>query len=415
MELLKGLLINLLFILILILLANMFLWNKNKSLSIAYRKIDLFFIGAMQIFICILLSVPTGKGFVYDLRFIPFLLFGLYGGKRVTIGLALILILIRIPMGGDGVIVTILLTGASAGVILLMSPRYLTKSLKMKITIVSILSFVYSVLGYLIPSLLYGFDNYTYYIYAVTLVISTFFVSYLLETLRTAHVLQLESIKYEKMEIVSHLAASISHEVRNPLTAVKGFLQLIVEHQNTDKDVKVYASFAIEETTRATEIINDYLMFAKPHPEEVVYMKIGQEITKCKEILQPLAIMQDVEFECVFLHSGKIKGDSHKFHQVLINLFKNSIEAMPNGGKISILTLEDKEKIHIHIADAGMGMKPEVIARLGEPYFSLKEQKGTGLGMMVVFKIVESMNGIVKVTSEVNVGTSITLSFPSNL
>ena len=86
---------------------------------------------------------------------------------------------------------------------------------------------------------------------------------------------------------------------------------------------------------------------------------------------------------------------------------------MPEGGMLTIQTFEIRDRILIKITDTGHGMKPEHIARLGEPYFSLKGQKGTGLGMMVVYRIVDSMKGTVNVTSEIDIGTSITLSFPS--
>lgn len=414
MELLNGLLINLLFILIVILLTNMLMFYKHKCFHIPVRKVFLFSISVSQIVTSLLLSVPVGEGYVYDLRFIPFLLGGLYGGKRVTISLAFILLGTRFFIGGDGFWTTLFLTLFGTILIIWLTPYFLKKTIQVKVAIVSIIAFVYAMLGYLIPSFICGFHDYfNFAIYALVLTTSTFFVTYLLEILRTAYILQLEAIKLEKMEIVSHLAASISHEVRNPLTAVIGFLQLIFENERTDANSKAYAKYAIEEANRAADIINDYLTFAKPHSEEETSMSIELEVRKCIEILRPLSLKHDVEVEVFFQHTGFIKGDPHKFHQVLLNIFKNSIEAMPNGGRLTIITSEENEKYHIMITDTGHGMKPEHLARLGEPYFSLKEHKGTGLGMMVVFRIVESMNGSVNIASEVQVGTSITLCFPS--
>ncbi|WP_174731422.1 sensor histidine kinase [Mesobacillus harenae] len=415
MSLLSGLLINLLAILITVLIGNMLLLNKSRFLRISYRKLELFLVPAFLIIISLLLAVPVGNhGFIYDLRFIPFLLAGLYGGKRVTIALSFLLIVSRFLLGGSGVWVSLLLILLSSTGIIWLSYRYFQKPLHVKVTVVTASAFVYSIIGFLIPSLVFGFNDYSsFFIYSLVLTTSAFFVTYLLEVLRTAYILQLESIKFEKMEIVSHLAASISHEVRNPLTAVKGFLQLIHENPKTSEESKAYASFAIEETSRATGIIDDYLTFAKPHSEEETAMCLESEIKKCVEILSPLALKQGVELESLLLHNSRIHGDPHKFQQVLINIGKNSIEAMPSGGVISIVTSEAEGKVNIRITDTGIGMSPQHIARLGEPYFSLKEQKGTGLGMMVVFRIVDSMRGTVKVTSEYKVGTSITLTFPA--
>ncbi|WP_102275492.1 sensor histidine kinase [Cytobacillus massiliigabonensis] len=413
MEMMNGLLINLLFILIFVLLTNMLLLHKNKFIQSSVWNYYFVFIACSQIVISLLLSVSVGHGFIYDLRFVPFLLGGLYGGKRVTIGLGLFLLAVRFVLGGDGFWLSLFLILISTIGIFVISPLYLKKSLWTKLSIVSAFSFVYAVIAYLMPGLLYGFNDFiAFIIYGIILVISTFFVTYLSEILRTTFVLQLEAMKFEKMEIVSHLAASISHEVRNPLTAVIGFLQLIGENEQTNEKSKTYAMYAIEEANRASGIINDYLTFAKPHLTEECLMNIDNAILKCNDILRPLTLKQNVEIETFFQHASAIKGDPHKFHQVLLNIFKNSIEAMPDGGILTIQTYENHNRIHIKITDTGHGMKPEHIARLGEPYFSLKGQKGTGLGMMVVYRIVESMKGIVTVTSEIDIGTSITLAFP---
>ncbi|KOP82516.1 ATP-binding protein [Cytobacillus solani] len=414
MEMMNGLLINLLFILIFVLLTNMLLLHKNKFIQSSVWNFYFVFIICTLIVICLQLSVSVGHGFIYDLRFVPFLLGGLYGGKRITIGLGIFLLTIRFILGGDGFWLSLFLIIISTIGIFMISPIYVKKSLWTKLSIVSIFSIGYAVIGYLTPALLYGFHDLTEFaIYSIILVISTFFVTYLAEILRTAFVLQLEAMKFEKMEIVSHLAASISHEVRNPLTAVIGFLQLIGESEHTNEKSKSYAMFAIEEANRASDIINDYLTFAKPHSNEECLMNIEKEINKCHDILRPLTLKQNVDIESFFQHAGSIKGDPHKFHQVLLNIVKNSIEAMPEGGMLTIQTFENRGRIHIKITDTGHGMKPEHIARLGEPYFSLKGQKGTGLGMMVVYRIVESMKGTVTVISEIDIGTSITLSFPS--
>ncbi|WP_019153466.1 sensor histidine kinase [Robertmurraya massiliosenegalensis] len=414
MILLKGLLLNLLFILLIVLFFNMIIVNKQKMLSLNYQRGTLALISSLLIILSLLLSIPIEENFVYDLRFVPFLLGSLYGGKKVTLWLGTLLILVRIPIGGDGIWLTIILVIFSTAVILGLSQLFEKKSTKWRLYFTTNFAFLYSIFAFLIPSFYYGFQEIlTFFIYSFVLTSSTFFVTYLSELLRTTYILQLEAIKNEKMEIVSHLAASISHEVRNPLTSVKGFLQLILEHKGIPDSCKTYASLALDETSRAADIINDYLTFAKPHPEVLHVLDIENEILKCREIITPLCLRHTVEMNIVFFHTKRIQGDPHKFRQVLLNICKNSIEAMPNGGTLSIVTATKFNKTFIHITDTGQGMSPEHLARLGEPYFSLKEQKGTGLGMMVVYRIVEGMGGSVKVSSEELVGTSITLSFPS--
>lgn len=413
---LNGLLINLLFILIFGLLTNMILLRKYEFIRSSRMKIYLVISSCILIVICLLLSVEVGHGFIYDLRFIPFLLGGLYGGRKITLGLGAFLLIVRFLLGGDGFWVSLFLILLATISIFVITPSFSKKSLWKKLIIVSVFAAVYAIVGYLLPSLLLGFHEFkAFIIYFTVLVGSTFFATYLAEILKVYYILQLEALKFEKMEIVSHLAASISHEVRNPLTAVIGFLQLICENERSNDKSKVYAQHAISEAKRASEIINDYLTFAKPHPNEEIMMNIKIEIIKCHEILHSLLHKHNVELKTLFQHNGFIKGDPHKFHQVLINIFKNSIEAMPEGGSLTIHTLEGNNNIYIHITDTGYGMTPEHVARLGEPYFSLKGQKGTGLGMMVVYRIVESMNGTVSVASKVDEGTSIILSFPKEI
>jgi two-component system, sporulation sensor kinase B len=414
MNLLQGLLINLLFILLLILLINIITFTKPKWIKFITGKINIFFICSFGMLLSYVVSVPIGNGFIYDLRFIPFLLGGIYGGKRVVIGLAFVMVLIRLPLGGIGVFLTLIVAILAAITIMILSPKLSHKPIHMKCTWITLLAFLYSLIGFLVPSFVFGFQNfYNFLIYSSVLTCSTFFVSYLCEVLRTFNVLQRQIIRFEKMEIVSHLAASISHEVRNPLTTIKGFLQLIQEHGSIHPDCKQYSSFALEETDRATEIINQYLTFAKPHTDLEETIHLQQELQKCVDIIQPLALKQGVTIEYQTNLEHNVKGNPQKMQQVLLNICKNGIESMENGGELSITTRDKEEnKVEIHIKDTGKGMTREQVARLGEPYFSLKDNNGTGLGMMVVYRIVEGMGGNVLVSSKLKSGTTVVISLP---
>lgn len=219
--------------------------------------------------------------------------------------------------------------------------------------------------------------------------------------------------KSEKLQIVSHLAASISHEVRNPLTVVKGFMQMFYENLQEDSK-KQYWDIAIQELDRAAEIINDYLMFAKPAIENKEKVSIWQEIEHAVNIVTPLANMNSVHIRPPSGNKGGyVLGDRQKLQQCLVNIFKNGIEAMPNGGELQIfIHHHHSEYLQIDIHDSGIGMTQEQLNRLGEPYFSTKEN-GTGLGMMVSFSIVKGMNGKIQVTSELNKGTCFSIELPS--
>jgi two-component system, sporulation sensor kinase B len=409
----NGLLINLLVILIIVLLVNFYHLSKHSLNKAHMGSFQVFFTNMVLIILSVLLSHQLHSGFLYDLRFIPFLIGGIYGGRKVLLGLAVTMIAVRVPFMGHGLIVTILLTVLSSVVIYYLSPKLSEKPWRIRVYWFTLFSFCYSILGQLIPSLFFDFKDYlAFVIYSGVLTVSTFLVLYLCEMIRLTVILQLESIKYEKMQVVSHLAASISHEIRNPLTTVKGFLQLINEDPANPSTNTELSKVAVSEIDRATEVINHYLSFAKPHPEEETKLDVTMEIMRSKDIIMPLALKKGVTMDVELSHTHTIMGDSNKLQQVLINVLKNGIEAMESGGALSVISYEERGRLLIAINDTGIGMTDEQVTRLGEPYFSLKGSKGTGLGMMTVFQLVDAMSGTVNVQSKEYQGTTITLSFP---
>lgn len=214
----------------------------------------------------------------------------------------------------------------------------------------------------------------------------------------------------EKMEIISELAASVAHEVRNPLQVTRGFLQLLVAKQNSAD--KVYLSMALEELDRASNIITDFLTFAKPEVGKVTTLNVLNEFIHIEGILIPMANLQGGRIAVQIPTDLNIRGNSSKFKQAFINIIKNSIESLPGEGEIQVWAYEEKGEVCIHVKDNGEGMDEEVLARLGEPYFSNKT-KGTGLGLMVTFRIIEVMNGRIHFKSEKGVGTEAIVRFPA--
>jgi two-component system, sporulation sensor kinase B len=412
-ELLTGLLINLLVIIIIILLVNFNYLSKNKVHKFHIKPFSIYMVSSLLIFLSLVLSVQLDDGFVYDLRFIPFLLGGIYGGNRVLPWLAVTMIAIRVPLLGSGLVITIIMAVLFTFVILSMRPRLENKAWKTRVYWYTLFSLGYSVLSLWIPSMIFDFgQTSSLFIYSAVLCGSTFFVFYLCEIIRTIYVLQLEAIKYEKMQVVSHLAASMSHEVRNPLTTVKGFLQLINEDPSNVTSNSELSKVAVSEIDRATEVINQYLNYARPHPELEMEVEIRDEINRSKEIIMPLAIKKGIDLKASTLHNQSIIGDPNKLQQVLINVMKNGLEAMDAGGTLRIFSYLEDGKVFIVINDTGIGMTKEQLMRLGEPYFSMKGKNGTGLGMMTVFQLVKRMKGTIKVFSKINNGTSVILSFP---
>ncbi|MDP4084421.1 MAG: HAMP domain-containing sensor histidine kinase [Bacillota bacterium] len=227
--------------------------------------------------------------------------------------------------------------------------------------------------------------------------------------------LKKEIFEAEKGKVITHLAASFGHEVRNPITATKGFLQLLLEKDITYEKRVLYAQTALDELKHSEMIISNYLTFAKPHVKKKKIFDFREEIEIVVETVFPMANMNNIVVNLISVSniSSKwiIDGERNLLHQCLLNILKNSIEAMPNGGVLKVELVRLERLIGVSISDTGIGMSNDQIKRLGESYFSSKE-KGTGLGMMVVYSIIKAMKGSIKVESEIGKGTTFTLLFP---
>ncbi|MDM5198063.1 PAS domain S-box protein [Fictibacillus enclensis] len=214
--------------------------------------------------------------------------------------------------------------------------------------------------------------------------------------------------KTEKFEIVSQLAAGVAHEIRNPLTTIKGFLQMNQHTVNIP-----YEEIIMSELETIEQILHEFLILAKPHHE----IKLGKKNIslilkdllrqmKNESFLQNISIIPDLNVDLPF-----IKCDEKHIRQLILNLFKNASDAMPNGGKLWISSFADEHQVNITIRDNGQGMPAERLDRVGEPFYSNKE-KGIGLGLMVSRKIMQIHEGTMDLKSEEGKGTTVILRFP---
>ncbi|GAE37010.1 sensor histidine kinase [Halalkalibacter akibai] len=248
-------------------------------------------------------------------------------------------------------------------------------------------------------------------VFTSTLVIAMGFATLLLEQLLERERLQEEMRRAVKMNAISELAASIAHEVRNPLTVVKGFLQLLERDEKGKK--KEYFSIALTEMQRAEEIINDYLNFAKPQygSSSIRAVEVNQVVKEIISILTPYALKENVELTTEASRDMFVHADRNQLKQVLINLIKNAIEATPKKGKVKLHIEEDCTLVKITITDTGKGMSAEQLANVGTLFYSTKET-GTGLGTKVSFRIIEEMGGTLRFESKLHAGTKVTIIMP---
>ncbi|WP_100372494.1 ATP-binding protein [Bacillus sp. FJAT-45037] len=216
--------------------------------------------------------------------------------------------------------------------------------------------------------------------------------------------------KSDKLAVVAQLAAGVAHEIRNPLTAVKGFLQLF---QRDKKFNEQFLQLVMEELERVESIIYEYLTLAKPnHESTFTELQLQKIIQKVMTLVETQSIMKNVTMEFEFEDVATVYGSEKQIKQVLLNLIRNALEAVEENGEITIrLRSHPEDQVCIQVEDNGCGIPKERVARLGEPFYSTKE-KGTGLGMMVCYKIIEHHHGLMTVHSEVGMGTRIDVILP---
>lgn len=217
--------------------------------------------------------------------------------------------------------------------------------------------------------------------------------------------------KSDKLLALGELAAGIAHEIRNPLTCLKGFLQLMAANPGVNR---TYSEIMLDEIERMNTIVNELLTLVKP--QETVRERIFLIclLDTVITLLTPQALLHNVQIVTHYtkrINQLVIHGQANKIKQVFINLIKNAIEAMPKGGKIIVLVDSKEDQVQVNVIDQGCGIPKDKLAKLGEAFYTSKEN-GTGLGLMVTKHIIEQHGGTIKFTSEVGKGTIVEVNFP---
>ncbi|BCB03920.1 ATP-binding protein [Bacillus sp. KH172YL63] len=220
-------------------------------------------------------------------------------------------------------------------------------------------------------------------------------------------------ITSEKSKVIGELAASIAHEIRNPLTTVRGFLQLMKERKKESD----FEGIMLGEIDRIDEVLKELLLLAKPEAkseevptEQELSLDVFQEIMNVKILFEGIAMEQNKQIVVINSLPAETLISFYRSHfkQVIINTVKNSMEALPERGTIKIKLDLWKDCVRIRIIDNGKGISKKRLSRIGEPYFTNKE-KGTGIGLTICFKLVKDYEGEMSVKSKVGWGTTVTL------
>ncbi|MDM5235708.1 sporulation sensor histidine kinase KinB [Bacillus cereus] len=419
MELVRDLLIQIAIIILPLFLYEAIRLNRYQEMPPKPNRYFIMFLSSVTLVLSMTYSICFGNACGYNFHPIPIVSGFLYGG---IVGLIPAVIFVAYEWVLKGIsflpVVEVLF--------LLIVPLFLSK----KWSLFSrdkklILAFMISAF-YVLVSLLLGMINvlletgftpyisqiYSGYIFAsLIMVMTTVFQVYLTEYLNENALLRTEMQKSEKLNIVSELAASVAHEVRNPLTVVRGFIQLL--ESTEDVKNKEYMRLVLAELDRAEQIISDYLNLARPQIEKKEHICLSAQLIEMTTLMSSFAAMQGVYLQVEISESLYTIGDKTKLKQAIMNVVKNGIEAIQgNKGYLKVTAIQKDETIVIRVKDSGVGMTKEQLARLGQPYYSLKE-KGTGLGLMVTFSILQAHNGTLEYKSESGKGTEAIIILPA--
>ena len=217
----------------------------------------------------------------------------------------------------------------------------------------------------------------------------------------------------EKLTTVGQLAAGVAHEIRNPLTTLRGFLQI---QQKTQSLNQLHTDIMLSELDRINLIVSEFLILAKPQAVHFEVRDVRFSIGDVLSFLDSEAHLHNIEFKVHFSSCPiLVHCEENQLKQVFINVIKNAMEAMPCGGVIEVsLNGDFDEHAIIQISDEGIGIAKENLQKIGEPFYTNKE-KGTGLGVMVSQRIIEAHKGTMDITSELGKGTTVTVTLPKVL
>lgn len=222
--------------------------------------------------------------------------------------------------------------------------------------------------------------------------------------------LELKAQDVEKLSMLTSLAAGIAHEIRNPLTTARGFLQLFQERLDSQED-KRFLSLTIGELDRIHRLVTDFMSLAKPVTPSYTALNMVDVIHEVADFIHPEATLQGVVFQTVTPDEPIwVRADEHQLKQVILNVVQNALQACTPKDCVSVELSLESRKVTLCVKDTGCGMSPSELARIYQPYFTTKST-GTGLGLAVSKRIIQEHGGDISITSTVGQGTTVHIQF----
>lgn len=419
---LHHLLLNMLIIFVPLMIYHVYWVDRINNYDAIVNRRIITFLCTCAALLSLTISLEILPGFFYDLRAIPLAICLLYVGLRPALFVFTATSLLRYYIGGS-IAACMLATVILVSTLLLIyfsKPYMVSEDRQRNIrnafiagSKLGLLVAFFSIAGLKIDGFSISRSFIIYLslycvIHSITLGLAVYVIEQFKLNLKLRNQIQIA----DKMNTLSELAASFAHEIRNPMTVARGFMQFLKQPGTSEEKRQIYTQMVLEEIDKAQSIISNYLVFAKPHLESIELVDAKLLIQQALDSIKPYAQLCKVELEVSLDEKLYISTNKEKFIQCIVQLCKNGIEAMPDGGKMKVTGALQGTHVSINIIDYGVGMTADEIRRLGTPFYSTRE-KGTGLGMMVTYKAIQTLHGKIDVTSEVGKGTCFSLLIPS--
>ncbi|MFT4413829.1 ATP-binding protein [Fredinandcohnia humi] len=418
--LIEKLLLHVLIVLLPIFIYSVFFENKKRKVMSPFT----YGLSAGLVTALCMIFPYQCFGLNWDLRYVPLVLSFLYGGPIAGGMVIIVIFVVRTIMGGEFLYLTYTIALIASLLPFLYSKRFwsfhskkrIRTSVLMGIWPAFILILVMAIHISTQGSTIYNFGHVLFIVSIIGVInsIGIFLATFLIESRIERKIMHEEIQRAEKQNTLGELAASIAHEVRNPLTVVKGFLQLMYnQEKEMGQKQESFYPLILSELGRAESIINDYLNFAKPQFEKIEEIYLKTDIKRVIQLLEPLAAKEGIQLITKYEAEPILRTDRHQLKQVFINIIKNAIEATNRGGSVTIELLTENDRAVVVITDTGKGMDKEQLSRIGTFFYTTKE-KGTGVGTTVSNRIIQAMNGSIHYESEVDKGTKVKIELPQS-